>query len=249
MTVPRRERKRSATGIYHVMMRGINQQNIFDDDEDCAKMMQTLADVKAVSRCGILAYCLMGNHCHFLLKEENESIDQIIKRIGARYVYWYNVKYKRSGHLFQDRYKSETVENDVHLLSVVRYIHQNPLKAGLCDRSLIYRWSSFGEYVGQQNIVDSAIVLGLVNGEEFEEFHKKEDEEAFLDNKKPLLRFTDEEARGIIKKISNCSSVAEFQQNVTAVQRHYIKSFKESGISIRQINRLTGVSRGVVERS
>jgi len=249
MTVPRRERKRSTTGLYHVMMRGINQQDIFENDENYEKMIQTMADVKAVSKCRIFAYCLMGNHCHFLLKEEHESIGQVIKRIGTRYVYWYNVKYKRSGHLFQDRYKSETIENDRHLLSVVRYIHQNPLKAGLCDSSLGYRWSSYGEYIVKQNIVDTALVLGLVNVKEFEEFHKKENEEAFLDNNKTLLRFTDEEAREIIKKISDCSSVTEFQGKDAVVQKQYVKRFKEAGVSIRQINRLTGISKGVVERS
>jgi len=230
------------------MMRGINQQDIFENDEDFEKMIQTLADVKAVSKCRIYAYCLMSNHCHFLLKEEHESIAQIIKRICARYVYWYNLKYKRSGHLFQNRFKSEPIEDDRHLLSVVRYIHQNPLKAGLCDSSLRYRWSSYGEYIVKQNIVDSELVLDLVSKKVFEKLHKEENEEALLESKKTLFRFTDEEARGIIKKISGCSSVAEFQQNAAAVQRQYAKKLKEAGISIRQINRLTGISKGVVER-
>jgi len=73
----------------------------------------------------------MGNHVHLLIKEETEELGVIMRRIGASYVYWYNRKYNRCGHLFQDRYKSEVVEDERYLLTVLRYIHQNLLKAGM----------------------------------------------------------------------------------------------------------------------
>jgi REP element-mobilizing transposase RayT len=73
----------------------------------------------------------MGNHVHILLKVGNEPLEQMMRRICGSYVYWYNKKYQRTGNLFQDRFKSETVENDNYFLIVLRYIHQNPLKAGL----------------------------------------------------------------------------------------------------------------------
>jgi REP element-mobilizing transposase RayT len=74
----------------------------------------------------------MGTHVHLLIKEETEALGKIMKRIGVRYVYWYNRKYERSGHLFQDRYKSEPVDDDGYFMTVLRYIHQNPRKSGLC---------------------------------------------------------------------------------------------------------------------
>jgi len=73
----------------------------------------------------------MGNHVHLLIKEGKEVLSNTMKRIGASYVHWYNWQYNRKGHLFQDRYKSEAVEDDAYFLTVLRYIHQNPLKAGL----------------------------------------------------------------------------------------------------------------------
>ena len=73
----------------------------------------------------------MSNHIHLLLKEGEEDLGTLFKRIGASYVYWYNWKYNRTGHLFQDHFKSEPVEDDTYLLTVLRYIHQNPLKAGI----------------------------------------------------------------------------------------------------------------------
>ena len=96
-----------------------------------AKFLQILKECKAISECKLLAYCLMGNHFHLLIKIENESLEQVFKRICGRFVYWYNTKYQRVGHLFQDRFKSEPVENDAYLLTVIRYIHQNPVKAGI----------------------------------------------------------------------------------------------------------------------
>ena len=88
----------------------------------------------------------MGNHIHLLIKPEKEPLEQVFKRIGGRYVYWYNVKYQRVGHLFQDRFKSEPVEDDSYFLTVIRYIHQNPVKAGLCKNIKDYKYSSYAEY-------------------------------------------------------------------------------------------------------
>ena len=127
--MPRQARKRSNTQIYHAMLRGINQQQIFEDNEDYAKFIQVIRDCKSLSGFQLFAYCLMGNHIHLLLKETNEPIEQIFRRIGSRYVYWYNVKYQRVGHLFQDRFKSEPIETNEYFLTVLRYIHQNPIKA------------------------------------------------------------------------------------------------------------------------
>lgn len=88
--MPRQARRQSESGIYHIMLRGINQQQIFEDEEDNQKFVEVLKDCKLISGFKIYAYCLMGNHIHLLLKAENESLEQIFKRIGARYVYWYN---------------------------------------------------------------------------------------------------------------------------------------------------------------
>ena len=141
--MPRTARKKSNTGIYHVMLSGINQQRIFEDDEDNEKFLLTLSDCKKAGGFELYGYCLMGNHVHLLIKVAKEELEQIFRRIEARYVYWYNWKYKRSGHLFQDRYKSEPVEDDRYFVSVLRYIHQNPVKAKLCKKPEEYKWSSY----------------------------------------------------------------------------------------------------------
>ena len=104
--MPRKPREKSSTGIYHVILRGINGQVIFEDHEDFEKFLQTIIKYKDVSEYEIYAYCLMSNHVYLLIKEGKEDLGIVFRRIGARYVYWYNWKYNRRGHLFQDRYKS-----------------------------------------------------------------------------------------------------------------------------------------------
>ena len=118
--MPRQARKRSSSGIYHIMLRGINRQIIFEDREDYQRFFDTLKKYKAVSGYTIYAYCLMSNHVHILLKAGHEDLDLIIKRIAGSYVYWYNWKYGRVGHLFQDRFKSEPIETDEYFLTVLR---------------------------------------------------------------------------------------------------------------------------------
>ncbi len=129
--MPRRTIHKSNTGIYHVILRGLNKQRIFEDDEDFEKFLKTLETNNESSGYVIYAYCLMTNHIHLLMKEGAEDLGTVFKRVGATYVYWYNWKYSRRGHLFQDRYKSEAVETNAYFLTVLRYIHQNPIKAGI----------------------------------------------------------------------------------------------------------------------
>ena len=103
--------------------------------------------------CGfqLYAWCLMPNHVHLLIGEspQGETISQVMKRIGAKYVYWYNLCYERIGPLFQDRFKSEAVKDDAYFLTVLRYIHRNPLKVGIAAGLSVYLHSSYASYLAE----------------------------------------------------------------------------------------------------
>ena len=105
-------REKSESNIYHVMLRGIDRQGIFLDDEDDLRFLSVIRQCHELSGFRLFAYCLMGNHVHMLLQTEREPIDLVMKRIGPRYSVWFNSKYGRVGHLFQDRYKSEAIHDD-----------------------------------------------------------------------------------------------------------------------------------------
>jgi len=250
--MPRRAREKSTSGIYHIMIRGINQQLIFEDDEDCQKFLEVLKDCKAISEYKIYAYCFMGNHIHLLMqfgKEQVEQVEQVFRRIGSRYVYWYNVKYRRKGHLFQDRYKSEPIEDDKYFLACLRYIHRNPVEAGICKIDK-YKFSSYNEYMNESKIIDTDFALSMMSKEKFVEFCNTKNKEYFLEvEEKRLLRLTDEQAKKIIVKVTKCENVAQFQLLDIKQRDKYLMMLKEKGLGIRQISRLTGVSYYVVQKT
>ena len=246
--MPRQARRKSESGIYHIMLRGINRQVIFEDEEDNFKFLETLKKYKAISGYKIFAYCLMSNHVHLLLKIEKEDIDLIIKRVASSYVYWYNWKYKRNGHLFQDRFKSEPVENDSYFLTVVRYIHQNPLKAGVCKSIDGYNFSSYNEYVKKADLVDTDFCLGIIDKEQFLDFNNEYNEDVCLEIEKDNFRLTDDEAREIIFKISKCRTITQFQNLNIDKRDKCLKLLRVNGLSIRQISRLTGIGFNVVRK-
>jgi len=195
----------------------------------------------------------MGNHIHLLLKVGKEELGQIFRSIGASYVYWYNLKYDRTGHLFQDRYKSEVVETDHHMFAVLRYIHQNPLKAGIIQDISAYEWSSYAEYLGlnDNQYVDKDFVLFLFDEDkskavaDFKEYNEMVTEEKFMDisDKK---RYRDEDAIRLIKRKYSVKSSTELQNFDIEKRDECIRFLLEKGFSSRQISRVTGISRYIV---
>ena len=231
------------------MLRGINQQQIFQESEDSEKFLQILKDCKAISEFKLYAYCLMGNHIHLLIHEDGEPIEQFMKRIATRFVYWYNTKYKRVGHLFQDRFKSEPVEDDAYFLTVLRYIHQNPIKAGICKRINEYVHSSYNEFLKNSDLIDSALVFGMIPKEDFYKFNSETAFDKCLDiDDKPITRVTDEQAQRIIEKYSKCKCATDFQKLSNDLKQKHIRIFQKNGMSIRQIARLCGETKGTVEK-
>lgn len=247
--MPRQARKHAESGIYHVMLRGISQQQIFEDEEDYQKYLQILRECKEICEFKLLAYCLMGNHIHLLIKEGKEPLEQIFKRIGGRFVYWYNIKYRRVGHLFQDRFKSEPVDDDPYLLTVIRYIHQNPVKAGLCKKPEDYPYSSWTEYLTKPWLTDTSYTEDLIGREELAAFHRLPGHEKCLDiEDKPTVRLTEEQAKAAMEAVTRCKSVSDFQKLTPPVKEKMIGMLREAHLSLRQISRLTGMSISIVRR-
>jgi len=255
--MPRRAREKSSTGVYHVMVRGINRQDVFNDEEDKQKFLSNLKKYKEICRYDLYGYCLMSNHIHLLIKEGIEPIDRVMKRIGASYVYWYNMKYGRFGHLFQGRFKSENVEDDVYLKVVLRYIHQNPLKAGIVQDLADYTWSSYNEYIKQEGIVtDIAFILKIFDSDFqraaaiFKDFMEEENKDRCLDDELRKKQFiSDEDARAIIKKMTGSPNPQVLQTISIKERDEIIRKLKEKHLSVRQLARLTGLGKRVVEKA
>ncbi|SNS15561.1 REP element-mobilizing transposase RayT [Anaerovirgula multivorans] len=254
--MPRTARVKSKSGIYHVIIRGTNRQEIFHDDEDCLRFLETLAKYKVKSEIKIYGWCLMNNHIHLLVKEGKEELATTMKRIGVSFVGYYHCKYDTTGHLFQDRYKSENVESEEYLMTVIRYIHQNPIKAGLVSKPQDWKWSSYSEYYGKklypQELLDSELILKLFSEDNeiaekrFKEFNEQENEDNCLDDV-ITTRLRDEDVRLEIKKIISGINVGQIKSLPKDQRNKIIKKAKcIEGVTQRQLARVLGVSQALI---
>lgn len=252
--MPRKPRKRSESGTYHVMLRGINKQIIFESDDDRYQLLSTLKRFIDAEKFIIYGYCLMDNHVHLLIQELEDDVSTAIKRISSSYVMWYNKTYERCGHLFQERFKSEPIENDNYFMISLRYIHQNPVEAKICKELLDYRWTSYREYIQKPILIDTEFCLSLFSPEKdkavdlFIEYMEQKNKDTF-----PVfedyIKLTDAE---VLKKLYDMGikNISEFQRLEKDRRNSLIKELKMTkGISIRQLSRITGISKNIIERS
>jgi REP element-mobilizing transposase RayT len=144
----RPQRFHGTNALYHVFVRGNNQQQIVLDDEDRFEWMRIANDV--VDRCGwrCLAYCLMTNHFHLLVQTPQANIAEGMQRWNFLHARRFNRRHGRVGHLFERRYASRVVQDELHLLEVARYIDLNPVAAGACSDPERWFWSSYRANAG-----------------------------------------------------------------------------------------------------
>lgn len=230
------------------MMRGINRQTIFENNGDRHYFLTVLKNCKEISGFRLYAFCLMSNHVHLLLETAEEPLEIIFKRIGSRYVGWYNRKYQRVGHLFQDRFRSENVEDDRYFMIVLRYILQNPMKAGIESRPGNYQWSSYLAYEkGAGSITDTQYATDLFGGREaLIDFVQQNNDDIVMDDSATCWRLQESEAKEVMNRIAGCDSTPAFQQLPSSLQKKYAGEMYLEKLSMNQISRLTGLSKGTV---
>ena len=246
------------------MMRGINHQNIFEEQEDYYQFLTTL-DLMAQSyepdgtpsrRNYILyAYCLMSNHIHLLIREREDTTGIAIKRIASSYVYYYNHKYSRDGHLFRERFKSEPVNDMAYFVTLLRYIHQNPLKAGMVKAVKDYEFSSWGEYIDKNStlipLCDTRTVLNRIPYNELDVLVNEpmSDDVACLDIENASTgRPSDDQVMLLIKEKTGATNSSTFQQLPDDIKRSVLIELKSRRASLRQLERLTGIGKSLIYR-
>ena len=243
--MPREARKLSETGFYHVIIRGVNKETIFIDDEDRKLFLRLLKKYKAEFNCNVYAYCLMSNHVHILIEDQQLNIGQLMRNITCVYAWEFNRKHDRVGHLFQDRFKSQNVENQNYLLRLIRYIHRNPEKAGMC-KTEEYKWSSYNEVIYGSKIIDRDFVLSVYSDNKFyaiNEFNKQitGEHNDIVDTAYIEEKISDTEARALLEHLIKNKQIPEItKQNLGEV----IKKIKEiKNLSNEQIFRILGINR------
>lgn len=245
--MPRLARKLSNSGYLHVIVRGIGKQLLFEDSSDFILYIDLLEKYSCETCVTVCAYCLMENHVHLLLLDADGNVANLMKKIGVTYARYFNDKNERTGHLFQDRYISEPVETEVYLMNVFRYILQNPQKAGAATTDR-YQWSSYYCYGVRDSFVDTSVLEALIGDwNDYEEFMRTIDNNQYLEFER--IRHDDEWAKAVICDYLRAESGTTLQKMTKTERDECLRALKKMGVSVRQLERLTGISKGVIQRA
>lgn len=162
-------------GYYHITARGNNREYIFKEDIDKGYFLKLLNESRQNMRFKLMAYALMDNHYHLLVQTGDVKLQKIMHQINNKYSKYFNAKYERCGHVFQGRYNASVIGNEQYLLKVLTYIHQNPVKAGICKRVENYKWSSDKFYRKRLNgFIETKTIIEIIeNGFKDKDSSKK----------------------------------------------------------------------------
>lgn len=255
--MPRMSREKSYTKIYHIMIRGINKEKIFLDKEDNYKFKKDLKLAKERYQFELYAYCIMPNHVHLVIKDCKNCLENIMKSINIRYSAYFNKKYERVGHLFQNRFLSKKVETDRYLMTLHRYIHQNPEKANIA-RTDEYKWSSYKDYIYHNGLTDTEFILSMFSSNKWYalEAFKKYNLEHYIEKENEVLeyefkaRLSDAELIKIIQDKFGMTVIEDINKYNNEYRNELLKKIKIiNGTSLAQIGRVLGINRKIVERA
>jgi REP element-mobilizing transposase RayT len=257
----RKARGRSQTGIYHVVLCGINRQQIFKHGDDYRKFILILHDMVSTKdkfkqpsppRCALFSFCLLPNHVHLLIKEEGEILAEVIKKITSRYAMYYNSKYAHDGHLFQDRFKSEPVNDEAFFLILFRYIHQDPVTSKVCNHIKNYGWSSWREYINAPKRVSSICSVHIVLNR-FPLKYLIEQVNTPLPKTIQILEFDryrgsipDKEVIEFLQSTYHIKHPKNIQQYPKQRRNEILQAVIDFGASKRQLSRLTSISEYLI---
>ncbi len=256
----RRARKLSSTDVYHIMMRGNERKSIFGGSDEKQRFMEILIDKQHRVQFAIYAYCLMDNHVHLLIDSGSDELASIMKSVAVSYASYYNWKHGRVGHVFQDRFRSEPIEDDRYLMAAVRYIHNNPVHAGVTAKPGDYLWSSYSKYVCPQSAdwIDTNFLLRIIAEDRptairnFERFSSESCEIPFIgcDEEMEIRTLYEGTAylesylkqNGYPQEIAKCREDKYLRTKIIQHLRTH------TGLSQRTIAEIFRVDKGVVER-
>lgn len=244
--MPRTSRIRSESGLYHVVLRGNGKQLLFESDRDRARFLALLRDKIQTDGIFVIAWCLMSNHIHLLLDDPQDNLSHAMHALATAYARHFNDASGRVGTVFQGRFTSVPIKDERQLLRAVRYIHDNPEKAGVAP-AREYRWSSYKEYLSGARLISDELVLGLIGGREhFEEFSRSERYSGYY--VRSGKRVSDDDAMLAAREVLGEVAPAELKGLASPQRDAALYALRQAGLTVRQIERLTGIGASSISR-
>lgn len=257
--MPRKARKTSKTKVYHIILRGNDKQDIFFDKQDYKKFLEDIEKTKEKYQYDLFCYCLMSNHVHLVIYDKNENISKAIQSLAVSYSSYFNKKYSKVGHLFQNRFLSKNVETREYLVTLCKYIHQNPVKAGI-SKINEYLWSSYNDYLkNYKTLVDTKTILSILgqtnekSRKNFIKFQNEINEDITGNNEieyELIDKLTDEQAKKRIEAVLGIENAIDIKRFSNKIRNEKIRKLQIiKGTSKAQIARVIGISKKIVERA
>jgi putative transposase len=157
--MPRKSRKDILSNFLHIMVQGLKKEYIFNKDEEIKKYFKFLLESTKEFNVKIVAYCIMNNHVHLLVfAEDKTEVSKFMKNTNTKYGIYYNKSHNRCGYVFRNRYKVQEIYTKAQLLSCINYIHNNPVKAGMCNNKWDYMYSSYNDYLLQKRFINEELI-------------------------------------------------------------------------------------------
>ena len=220
--MPRFQRSYIQTTYFHVITQGLNKSYIFDEKEDIEYYIELMERIAKKETICLLAYCIMNNHAHMLLQTDKiENLSKYMHKINSKYAKYYNNKHKRVGYVFRDRYKSEGIYSEEQLCNCINYIHNNPVKAGLCNQAKEYPYSDCNS---ENKIIENGYIFLDVDNEDI----GQEIIEEFL--------------------IENNLKINELKNNEVKLKELLLLLKRDNDISLRKISQFLQINRERVRK-
>ena len=248
--MPRQARAVAESGFYHLVLKGNGSWSLFEDRTDREVFLDKLAKSFERNPVQLIAWCLMSNHVHLIVCERDGILPKAMHSFMTAYARYLNDRQDKSGHVFDDRFWSGVIEDDAHLLEAVRYVHNNPQNAGICEAQDYY-WSSYGEYCGMPGAIhaaDTALILDMVGGpDRFREFCAARVVTTYTPYRGH--RIPEDEVQAIATAVLAGRNPRSVGEGGGASRSADIRLLKDVGLSKAQIERCTGLGRWTIMKA
>ena len=246
--MPRSARAKSEYGYYHVIARGNGRQILFEDDEERLRILKLLKEKLTAHDIRLHAWCLMDNHVHLLMDDPHDALSAAMHAIMTAYARYYNDRSGHIGSVFENRFKSIPIRDDAQLLVAARYIHLNPERAGICSYDL-YPWSSAAEYLdGTSGITDTEVLRELLSGTAgAAAFHHDPTAGPYV----PVAgrRVDDTDVLEAARMATHPLDPHQLKGLAKPVRNQALQKLRDCHLTIKQIERVTGIGRGTIVRN
>lgn len=231
--MPRSRRRESPTNYYHVIMRGNNKRYIFKDLYLKKKFLTVLFVMEKEGLIKVNSWCLMDNHVHLIIQSSLNNLSKSMSRINTSFAMAFNSYCNTYGHVFQDRYKSEIIQDEIYLQHVVRYVHNNPVIADIVTQASLYPWSSYNAFIhNPKRYFTGEISKVFCNDlQVFTEFHRHQDVDYYLDTQEDLRHRSERLYNDYFSKYCALNNLSPFKVMLNTSHRNrFLRELKSFGI-------------------